>query len=179
MTFGQLCLLQAPSEATGLDFGRQRVSFRNERDPPPKREAVLNDYQGSTSSHCFSQWHMRFWEDTHINRLIPGYGGPYQYAISGVHHDISTGSFCAMVVARRCVARFGKGHRLSTRRNVWSAYRAYAVHRGMRHLCGRSHYKRRPGMDRDFQGRRFDGWIGIVKYTHDGADERNCPKGLR
>jgi hypothetical protein len=178
MTFGQLCLGQALTETFGGDFGRQWLSFRRENNPP-QREAVLNDYQGSTSSGCLSQWHMRFWEDTHINDFIPDYGDPYQYAISGVHYDISTGKVCILSTIYGCARFIGTGHRLAKDQNIWNAYRNYAVHRAMRHLCARSHYKRRPGADRNFQGRRFDGWIGIVKYTYDGPNDENCPNGLR
>ncbi|MGH8512863.1 MAG: hypothetical protein ACREV8_02730, partial [Gammaproteobacteria bacterium] len=177
MTFGQVCLGQAASNTFGVHRGRQLVSFRREIGSPA-REARRNDYQGSTSSRCLNQWHMRFWEDTHINEFIPGYGSPYQYAISGVHYDISTGRICIVATTAGCARVVGTGHRLPREQTVWNAARNHAVHRGMRHLCGRSRYKRRPGADRNFQGRRFDGWIGIIKYTYDGPNDQNCPKGL-
>jgi hypothetical protein len=173
MTFEQACLGQS-----GGGRGRQIAFFRSETPadsgvgyaPDTQR---LNDYQGSTSSHCFSQYHMRFWSDAAIAANIPGYGRTEQMAISGVHHDTSTGDTC---LANHCAYAFGTGHRVS---GLWNAYRNYAVHRGMRFLCGRSHWKRRPGADHNFQGHRFDGWIGIIKFTYDGANDANCSNGLK
>jgi hypothetical protein len=172
MTFGQACLFQF-----GGGRGRQIAFFRSEAPgtqggyaPDTQRR---NDYQGSTSSHCFSQYHMRFWSDSDISTNIPGYGRKDQMAISGVHHDTSTGTTC---LADRCPSAFGRGHRIS---GLWNAYRNYAVHRGMRHLCGRSHWRRRPGADRNFQGHRFDGWIGLIKLTYDGPNDVNCANGLK
>jgi hypothetical protein len=170
MTFGQLC----------MRFGRQIAFFRDERpvgdgvtDPRADSEEK-NQYAGSTSSRCFSQYHMRFWNDHTIARNVPDYGSQDQMAISGVHHDTSTGQACTLFNGRRyCV---GAGHKISAK---WDAYRNYAVHRGMRFLCGRSHWRRRPGADHDWQGGRFDGWIAIIKYTYDGPSDNNCENGLK
>jgi hypothetical protein len=111
---------------------------------------------------------MRFWTDTDLATNIPSYGPKYQFALSGVHHDIATAS--------HAFGLFGGGHKITGR---WNGYRDYAVHRGMRLLCGRSHWRRRPGADHNFQGGRFDGWIGIIKDIYDGNNDANCPSGLR
>lgn len=165
MTFGQLCLGQ---RMPAFDLGKQRARFR--ADGGRSAQDQQNKFQGSTSSRCFSQWHMRFWDDTTHRSITTGHLRDYIWNLSGVHYDVST---CARRWPHPVISpRFGGCHKVAGR---WAAYRGHAVNRGMRHLCGRQRWRRYPGGDRDFQGHRYDGYVGEIKFTYDG---RSCPRGL-
>ena len=151
--------------------GRQRAVFRGDGGGP--NSFATNGYQMSTSNRCYSQYHMRFWNDLVHDGITAGHGAQYQWALSGVHRDVA-----------RCKRRFppkvgptiGACHKVYGR---WNTYRNYAVNRAMRALCGRSRWRLYPGADRQFQrGPKFDGYIALVKFTYDGNGSRDCPRGL-
>jgi hypothetical protein len=136
-TFDQVCLGQGRVARRIRDSGIQWVSFRF------GRSSWLSDgtdFQGSTSGGCLDQWHMRFWDD-HEHAINTDHGREQQWVISGVHHDISTGSFVVCVAIGAC-RRYGTGHRVSGR---WVKYRNYAVNRALASLCSRARWRQFPG----------------------------------
>lgn len=168
MLFGSVCLGQSGIARRFSESGIQDVIFKGQGGRGNRRQDT--QYQGSTSSHCFTQWHMRFWDDHVHDDISTDHGSIDQWAISGVHHDISK---CSYRVPPVVGPRFGGCHEISGR---WNAYRDYAVRRAMKHLCGKSHWKQHPGSDRNFQGHRFDGYIARIELTYDGP---GCDRGLR
>lgn len=179
-TFGQACLLQSKLGRRITDSSTQIAIFParpGNFDPGDAPDET--DYQGSTSPTCLSQWHMRFWDDVEHWQLTGGSGtshvAAYQWAVSGVHHDISTRSvsLCYGVgITQKCGA-VGAGHRVA---GYWNSYRNLAVGRYMKGLCGRSRYRQYLGGGRMWRNHRYDGYYARVELAR---DESGCPRGLR
>lgn len=167
MTFDQLCLGQSRVARALTDSGTQELRFRT---PGGAWVRDVNDYQGSTSRTCLSQWHMRFWDDQeHAEHYGANHGGQGQWVVSGIHFDRSTGS---VRVPRYFGRRYGTGHHVSGR---WNVYRNFGVNKALRSLCGRSRWRHFPGADREWRGSRMDGYIARIDFQRD-AD--GCPPGL-
>lgn len=167
MTFDQLCLGQSRVARALTDSGTQELRFRT----PGGWLRDVNDYQGSTSRTCLSQWHMRFWDDQEHTAAYPDHGSPGQWVVSGIHFDKSTGSVPlpdGPIVGRR----YGTGHSVSGR---WNVYRNFGVNKALRSLCGRSRWRQFPGADREWRGSRMDGYIARIDFQR---DDQGCPPGL-
>lgn len=163
MNHGQICHGQGDHTRVFGD-GRQKATFRS--DNGTGRRTVTNEFQESTSTRCFSQYHLRMWMDQAHDDATASHGDRDQWGLSGIHRDIS-----------RCkkkygIRTYGGCHKISGR---WNGYRNYAVNRAMRSMCGRSRWRLYPGGDRKFQGHPFDGYIALVKGTRGGS---NCPRSL-
>lgn len=168
MTFGQACLGQGGIVRALSDGGVQELRFR---EPEGAWLRDANDYQGSTSTGCLSQWHMRFWDDEeHWSNYFAEHGDQWQWAVSGVHFDRSTGNICLPTVFG--CSRVGTGHEVVPR---WNSFRNFAVNNAMRSLCGRSRWRHFPGQDREWRGDRMDGFIARIDFTRDTS---GCPEGL-
>lgn len=166
MTFDQLCLGQSRVVRALKESGTQELRFRI----PGGWVRDVNDYQGSTSRTCLTQWHMRFWDDQeHTEAYGTDHGSQGQWAVSGIHFDKSTGS---VRVPRYFGRRWGTGHYVE---GQWNVYRNFGVNKAMRSLCGRSRWRQFPGADRAWRGSRMDGYIARIDFQRD-AD--GCPPGL-
>lgn len=163
MNHGKTC--QGQSDLTRVfGDGRQKATFRS--DNGTGRRTVTNEFQESTSSRCFSQYHLRMWMDQAHDDATRSHGDRNQWGLSGIHRDIAR---CKKKYLGR---EYGGCHRISGR---WNGYRNYAVNHAMKSMCGRSRWRLYPGGDRRFQGHPFDGYIAVVKGTRGGS---NCPRNL-
>lgn len=168
MNSDQVCLGQG---RVGRNFGdgRQRAVFKGDRPGGARLQDRPNDYQMSTSNRCFSQYHMRFWDDPTHDAITRSHGVAHQWNIAGVHRDVAA---CARRYPPRIGPRFGGCHQISGR---WVGYRNYALRGALRTLCTKSRWRQYPGGDMPFQGHPFDGYIGVVELTSDAS---GCPPGL-
>jgi hypothetical protein len=175
MLFGSACLVQKDilRRFAGplADSALQDAIFRGQGGLGNRRQET--QYQGSTSSRCFTQYHMRFWTDHVHDENTPGHDNRDEWAISGVHHDISKCTIKVPPYPHPAQRQFGGCH--APTKN-WVGNRNYAVRRAMRHLCGRSRWKQYPGGDKNWRGRRFDGYVARIELTYDGPD---CDRGLK
>lgn len=169
LTFDQLCLGQSDAARKISDSGLQKATWLGDTANAARHDDD-NDYGGSTSRRCLSQWHMRFWDDEEHVNYTTGHGDKNQWVLSGVHRDHSTGT--AEICFPGTCQRVGTGHKV---RGRWSVYRNYAVNRALSDLCGRSQWRQFPGADRKIRGGRLDGYIARIDFQLDGG---GCPNGL-